>query len=348
MQPEAQAVYTSPASDRVVAMLISAVRRLISSSNPHFRRLETCELLDAASCAVMHLHHHVHSAAHLVDDHPCGAVSRQLDAPFLRRTAATGAVVGAHPGRLLARELHHQATLLDIQNGEAPIAAGMQQEQEANDEGTAADDSALRQQILEGALSHVRTLGWSTAALQAAAKELGYSPAVAGLVEGGETELVQYFMDKCNAELAQRLADMAPELQQMRVPERIFQGAKLRLEMIIPFIDVWPQALALQSHPAAAPKALQQVATLVDDIWHAAGDKSTDHNWYTKRALLGGVYCSTQLYMLTDASPGFADTWAALRRRLAEVAQVGSSLGSVITALSDNLARVLQKPPANK
>lgn len=32
---------------------------------------------------------------------------------------------------------------------------------------------------------------------------------------------------------------------------------------------------------------------------------------------------STDLYMLTDTSPGFADTWEALERRLDEVKQAG-------------------------
>lgn len=53
-----------------------------------------------------------------------------------------------------------------------------------------------------------------------------------------------------------------------------------------------------------AATALKQRAILMDDIWHAAGDRSTDMDWYTKRALLGGVYTATELYMLTDYSPG--------------------------------------------
>ena len=32
---------------------------------------------------------------------------------------------------------------------------------------------------------------------------------------------------------------------------------------------------------------------MVDDIWYWAGDRSTDFNWYTKRALLAGIYTST-------------------------------------------------------
>lgn len=60
----------------------------------------------------------------------------------------------------------------------------------------------------------------------------------------------------------------------------------------------------LQAHPMNAATALKQRAVLMDDIWHAAGDRSTDMDWYTKRALLGGVYTATELYMLTDYSPG--------------------------------------------
>lgn len=91
----------------------------------------------------------------------------------------------------------------------------------------------------------------------------------------------------------------------------------------------WPQALSLQAHPAALPTSLTQLATIVDDIWRAAGDTSTDSNWYTKRALLAGVYTTTELYMLTDGSPGFADTWESLQRRVDDVVAAGKTLRQV-------------------
>lgn len=43
---------------------------------------------------------------------------------------------------------------------------------------------------------------------------------------------------------------------------------------------------------------------LVDEIWHAAGDVATDVDWYAKRAVLGAIYSVTEVYMLTDSSPG--------------------------------------------
>jgi ubiquinone biosynthesis protein COQ9 len=64
------------------------------------------------------------------------------------------------------------------------------------------------------------------------------------------------------------------------------------------------QALALLAQPANSPAALALLAELLDTIWYAAGDSATDGSWYTKRATLGAVYAATELYMLTDYSPG--------------------------------------------
>lgn len=43
---------------------------------------------------------------------------------------------------------------------------------------------------------------------------------------------------------------------------------------------------------------------LVDEIWHAVGDDASEIDWYVKRTILGGIYSTTELYMLTDSSPG--------------------------------------------
>jgi ubiquinone biosynthesis protein COQ9 len=53
---------------------------------------------------------------------------------------------------------------------------------------------------------------------------------------------------------------------------------------------------------------------MVDEMWHVAGDVSVDSQWYTKRLLIGGVYTSTELFLITDSSEGHKDTWAYLDR----------------------------------
>lgn len=45
----------------------------------------------------------------------------------------------------------------------------------------------------------------------------------------------------------------------------------------------------MATKPQNAPHALALLSQLVDDVWAlAAGDRSTDMSWYTKRALLAG------------------------------------------------------------
>ncbi|KJS45673.1 MAG: hypothetical protein VR70_00360, partial [Rhodospirillaceae bacterium BRH_c57] len=47
--------------------------------------------------------------------------------------------------------------------------------------------------------------------------------------------------------------------------------------------------------------------------------RSTDLNWYTKRASLAAVYSATMLYWLDDQSEGSEATWDFLRRRMDDV-----------------------------
>ena len=56
-------------------------------------------------------------------------------------------------------------------------------------------------------------------------------------------------------------------------------------------------------------------------IWTALGDTSRDANWYSKRAILSGVYSSTVLYWLGDDSFENSETWAFLDRRIENVMQ---------------------------
>ena len=93
--------------------------------------------------------------------------------------------------------------------------------------------------------------------------------------------------------------------------------------------DSWPQSLAIQASPAHVSAMVKQRAELVDNIWHACGDTAMDYNWYTKRGLLAGVYAATELFMITDYSPGYEDTWKSLDRRLEDLKRFGSAAAEV-------------------
>ena len=52
--------------------------------------------------------------------------------------------------------------------------------------------------------------------------------------------------------------------------------------------------------PQHTKKAVSSIYTTVDQIWHIAGDNSTDFNYYTKRAILFSIYFSTLFYWLNN------------------------------------------------
>lgn len=83
------------------------------------------------------------------------------------------------------------------------------------------------------------------------------------------------------------------------------------------------------AQPSHVPTSLRELAMLADEILYLAGDVSVDPSWYTKRASLSAIYAAAELFQTTDQSPGFRETRAFLRRRLAEAAEAGNAVRSV-------------------
>ncbi|PSC72641.1 ubiquinone biosynthesis [Micractinium conductrix] len=263
----------------------------------------------------------------------------------IEQEAGSSGAAGAHPepDRWQAHEPHwqqqhdpagHSYAHQNSSSGAHHFSAGGGQFSD-DDGATSAgarheDDAAFQQQrrqLLAAALRHVPCLGWSGgAAAAAAAAGLGLSPAAAGML-GSDAQFVQAFVKDCNGRLDEQLAAMPVGLGNMEERERVREGLRMRLHMLRPVAGTWAQALALLASPGAAPRTLQLYTQLADTIWHAAGDTSTDLSWYSKRALVAGVYSAMELYMLTDTSPDFADTWAALDRRLEGAWALGAAAG---------------------
>ncbi|GFP79450.1 ubiquinone biosynthesis protein coq9 mitochondrial [Phtheirospermum japonicum] len=169
--------------------------------------------------------------------------------------------------------------------------------------------------VLHASLRHVIRLGWSDGAMIAGAREVGVSPSIVGSFPRKEASLVEFFMDDCLQRLID-VIDTKEDLKNLIPSQRVAKLVKTRLEMQAPYISKWPQALSIQVQPLNIPTSLRQRAMLVDEIWHAADDVATDIDWCVKRTVLGGIYSVTELYMLTDTSPDFQNTWTFLDGRI--------------------------------
>ncbi|KAK8503188.1 hypothetical protein V6N13_025948 [Hibiscus sabdariffa] len=207
--------------------------------------------------------------------------------------------------------------------------------------------------VLQASLRHVIRLGWSEEAMIAGAKEVGISPSIVGSFPRKEAALVEFFMDDCLQRLIDRI-DSGEELQNLTPSQRIYKLVRIRLEMQAPYISKWSQALSIQAHPLNVSTSFKQRAMLIDEIWHAAGDETYDLDWYVKRTVLGGIYSTTEIYMLTDSSPEFRDTWLFLDNRVKDAFDlkktiqeakylaeaVGAGMGSSLQVF---VGRVLQR-----
>ncbi|KAL4589397.1 hypothetical protein LXL04_002304 [Taraxacum kok-saghyz] len=172
--------------------------------------------------------------------------------------------------------------------------------------------------VLAASLLHVFRLGWTEAAMIAGARDAGVSPSIVGSIPQKEAALVEYFMDECLQKLIDTIDSGNLQLQDLVPSERIAKLVKCRLELQAPYISKWPQALSIQAQPSNFPTSFKQRAMLVDELWHAVSDEGDGNgvDWYLKRTVLGGIYSTTEVYMLTDKSPDFNDTWVFLNQRV--------------------------------
>jgi ubiquinone biosynthesis protein COQ9 len=180
------------------------------------------------------------------------------------------------------------------------------------------EDQPRKDALLEALLPDVPFDGWSLAALRAGARSLGLGEAEAvALFPGGTADLVAWFSDWADRRMLAAISPLA--LDEMKVPQRIATAVGARFQVLEPHREAVRRALALLALPFNAPLGLRLLYNTVDAVWYAAGDASTDWNFYTKRGLLAGIYAATTLYWLEDRSPGGEATLAFLDRRLADV-----------------------------
>jgi ubiquinone biosynthesis protein COQ9 len=160
--------------------------------------------------------------------------------------------------------------------------------------------------------------GWSDKALAMAAAELGVPAPRARLAfAGGATDMIDAWFDAIDRGMA--AAFPLEKIEAMKIRERIGGLVLYRLEVINPHKEALRRALAILAQPQNLPLAGRLGWRAADRMWRIAGDKATDFNHYSKRAILMGVYGSTSLVYLDDGSEGLTATRAFLARRIDDV-----------------------------
>ncbi len=178
--------------------------------------------------------------------------------------------------------------------------------------------------VIEAILNHIPFDGWTTASLDMAAADCGLSESeMRSLFPAGIVDAIAAYGAYADQNMITAFHEQDTEdIAVMPVYMKIRSLVLIRLKQAAPYKEVVRRTLAVLARPQHAKLASQLLYRTVDEMWRAAGDTSTDYNFYTKRATLSAVYSATLLAFLSDNSADLAKTEAFLDRRLADVAKL--------------------------
>ena len=180
-----------------------------------------------------------------------------------------------------------------------------------------------REEILHIFLGQIPFSGWTISAVEEAAVTAGYERSMAlRAFPNGILDVVDTYFFVSDALMIDALDYL--NLSEMPVRKRIRTAVKLRLEQKTEHREALRRLIGILTTPQYSAVAARSMHRTVDKIWRAAGDQSTDFNFYTKRILLAGVYSSTLLFWLNDSSTNSIDTWGFLDRRINDVMKIQS------------------------
>ncbi|HVY17533.1 MAG TPA: COQ9 family protein [Rhodopila sp.] len=179
---------------------------------------------------------------------------------------------------------------------------------------------AERDHAIEAMLPNVPFDGWTKRALKAGLRSARMPEEEADLLFPlGTVDMIATFCDLAD----RRMEEAAKAIGETRLTKRVRAVIALRLAQNRPHKEAIRRALAVLALPVNSRASAAMLARTVDAILHAAGDRSADFSWYTKRAILAGVYSATILFWLRDSSEENEATLAFLDRRLAGIGRIG-------------------------
>ncbi len=184
----------------------------------------------------------------------------------------------------------------------------------------AKNDAALKSAMIEAALPHIVFDGFTDKLMERAAKEADADKDdIARLFPNGALGLLEAYSLGVDAEMEKQLAKA--KLAALPVRRRIATAVKTRLAILKPHKEAVRRVVTHLSLPPNIPLGVKLVYHTVDTMWRAAGDVSTDFNFYTKRGILAGVYSATLMRWLTDDSEDESATDKFLAARIENVMQ---------------------------
>jgi len=160
--------------------------------------------------------------------------------------------------------------------------------------------------------------GWTRSALRLALEDCGEgTELLPSAFPRGVVGAIDSWLALVDAEMDAMAA--TEDLSTLRTPARIRRVVEIRLRLLEPDREALRGAMGHLALPWNAPLGLRCLARTVSAMWHAAGDRSADFSWYTRRATLAAVYAATLTFWMRPNAPEMAEVLSFLDRRLQDL-----------------------------
>jgi len=163
--------------------------------------------------------------------------------------------------------------------------------------------------LLQASLKHVPSLGWTEEAIYAGLSNT-IPPSTIGLLSSNPSnDLIVHHMQKSNQEFE---SELQTDNINDTIPIQIEKAIKMRLSKNITYIQSkrWHEAMANGIlHPTTTLTQIDEIISIILKAINIPNDTK-------ERVAIGIVYITTELYMLTDTSFEYEDTWRFLKEQM--------------------------------
>ena len=186
-----------------------------------------------------------------------------------------------------------------------------------------------KEMLIIAALRHIPFEGWTRLAFEKAEESEGLPAGTyAAYFPSGMQDFIKATHEWVDGEMKRRIAAQ-PDFAEQKIREKIFRCVMARLQTLTPYREAIRRLAGHQLLPWNKFSGLSDLGRAADAMWKAAGDRSVDYNFYTKRILLSGVYAATLNHWFDDVSDEFEATQTFLRQRIENVLKFGKFMGGI-------------------
>ena len=169
--------------------------------------------------------------------------------------------------------------------------------------------------ILDKILEISPWFGWNDRSLRVACKNLGLDENYYYIIfPKGVDDVLLYKNQLVNEAMTDRLA--LTDLTKLKIRDRVYLAIKALIEQNTKDKLAIKRMVSYCLVRGKTILGLKMIYSTVNKIWYNIGDKSTDFNFYTKRATLALIYISTLTYWVNDNSKNNLKTFEYLHKQI--------------------------------